>query len=388
MASTTLVLMLRFGWPLWVFASLASYGRCQQLPVGEHRITPIEEVASPFDAIRTKVDFGGKTHIFEVDTGCTWNAIDSSLKSDFPILKRWTKRRTGSTTTVAQPIHSGRLVGLSNTFVDLEEIAILDLSLLTPVRGYKVSGFIGAPVILKNGLGYDSIGKFYYVGSSGVRKKLDFVHPLTVSHENLIYSAGANIGNYMIQDMMIDTGQNSELSLNPNYFNALVDQGTIRELDLARVVTIDGHGTIRKGRVLNMELWGFKFENVPVAETDHNAIGLSMLSRFDFFIDGQTSTISLSKSMDFSAPYIKDLSGLSIVLDSEKLVVLGIREKSAAEKCGFSVGDRLVSIDGVALELNWKGLATARKHFSAYGPTSSTILVMRQDREIQLTISR
>jgi predicted metalloprotease with PDZ domain len=137
-----------------------------------------------------------------------------------------------------------------------------------------------------------------------------------------------------------------------------------------------------------MELWGFKFENVPVAETDHNAIGLSMLSRFDFFIDGQTSTISLSKSMDFSAPYIKDLSGLSIVLDSEKLVVLGIREKSAAEKCGFSVGDRLVSIDGVALELNWKGLATARKHFSAYGPTSSTILVMRQDREIQLTISR
>ena len=87
--------MWRAGFTVLILTVFTDCCICQQpAPIGEFRITPLDEETNPFVAIRAMVDLGGADCVFEVGPGANIDIFDNSLVSYVPFIKRIANRNT------------------------------------------------------------------------------------------------------------------------------------------------------------------------------------------------------------------------------------------------------------------------------------------------------
>lgn len=112
------------------------------------------------------------------------------------------------------------------------------------------------------------------------------------------------------------------------------------------------------GRVRGMQLGDYSFEDVIASFTKNEvgnkketgSIGMGILSRFDMCVDYLDGKMYIKKNKEFNKSFEYDLSGMRVdTEDDEVFRVTHLVSDSPASKAGVQVGDRVVSIQGQAL---------------------------------------
>jgi hypothetical protein len=347
----------------------------------EQRLTPQDETVRNSIPIRVYIDIEKSKRLFLLDTGSGGYTFDLALKSvGLPILRNDQVITPNGTITV--PVHVGTAIGIGNTQLALGEVGFMDLTALSRAFGDKVEGILGVPLAIEYGIGYDNAGSFFYLGRASVRA-FDQTFPLDTT-------AGAVYSKIELEteslNCLIDTGMNTPISISARHFDALRSRNKLTQLHDIRVQTLNGERFARFGIIDIVEVWGIQFADVPVIESTDCKIGLELLKRFDFFINGPSETIELSTHDQTNAHFRWDQSGIGIICVDGRVTIDSVRPHSPAECSGLTVGASIVEVNEEGIEANWQELFRLRDLFSAPSPMTIRLLVeqngLRQSIEL------
>lgn len=341
---------------------------CQSIDfTREQRLTPVGEDCRHGTMIRVAAEIQGSREVFFVDSGATGHIVDRRLREYLspPIGYVLAKTANGD---IAVTIHVAPSIKIHSRTIDLDEVAMIDFSQLDCVFGHQVSGLLGAPMAIDHGLGFDREGDFFYSGRATARS-FDSTFPLEITETNKLYTSDIRQGHDVLR-CMIDTGMNTPLSIPPSYFDELKSRGLLRELHESRTQTGNGILVSRLGLLAALEVWGHRFEDVPVSESESTSIGLGLLERFSFFLNGPARLIEASKHKHTNDPFLYDRSGLEIESIDEKFTISYIRPNSPAEKAKLMTGTVIVAVNDKTVDPNWKELFRLRELFSTPGPVA------------------
>jgi S1-C subfamily serine protease len=110
-------------------------------------------------------------------------------------------------------------------------------------------------------------------------------------------------------------------------------------------------------------------------------IGGELLRRFTVAINYRARTMTLVPNGSLAEPFEADMSGISLRMDPDNsLVVARVEEGSPGAESGVRAGDRLLTLDGVAV--SQMPLDTVRAAFRREG-ASSRLRVLRDGLEVE-----
>jgi hypothetical protein len=214
--------------------------------------------------------------------------------------------------------------------------------------------------------------------------------PLTISGDNaltakLLIDTGASHG------LLLDPASNEKICVPENNISTIIGRG------------IGGDINGRVGRIEHLKLGRFKIDNIlvnfpdPNSYTDtlkaaltfrHGTIGGEVLSRFSVIFNYSQGLLYLKKNSEFKRSFYFNLSGLSIHAKGSLLSVfevIEVRKGSPAEKCGFKVGDELISVYG--LLCREMRLNEVNAMLNAKPGKKIRISILRQNVKYDLTIA-
>jgi len=162
-------------------------------------------------------------------------------------------------------------------------------------------------------------------------------------------------------ELVVDLGAGHAVSLNTRPTGALAPPAESIEAPLGRGLSGSVRGRI--GRLRRLEIGSFSLENVvasfPVAEHRHPGgfdfrdgnLGAGILKRFNVTFDYASARMVLEKSRQFADPFEHDMSGLALEWRGDGTVsVRSVLAGSPAAEAGVQAGDRLLGIDGRAID--------------------------------------
>ncbi len=350
------------------------------------RLTPYQEVHFRQSPIRASVQVRNERFMFMVDTGASMNVIDDD---HFRVLKKYGSKINLESPNSRQTVPTGTLddVTAGGIMVDASPVAIVDLDQLSLVLGHKVDGVLGLPFVLKYGLGFDSRKQVFYSGPRGSTQFQKTV-PLRLQDDSLIIESVELAGTNLVS-FEIDTGMNSALSIRKELFNSLLEKDLILAVRSVPFVALGGVAKGRHGVLRDAKFLGYAMKDIPISESIdfRNAVGLELLHRFDWFIDGNGPTISVTPNAEFDLTFKRDQSGLSLLLKDEKIHVELVRVDSPSDRAGIKSGDILLKVDGQEVEQAWDVLYRLRDLFSTQSTSGIDLEFVRSGSQIHATLS-
>lgn len=339
----------------------------------ELRLTPAGEDYENGFMVRVCTEIGGSKRVFCVDSGATGHIVDRRLGE-------YLTHSIGSVTAetsngeIEVTIHMAPSIEVNSRTIELGEVAMIDLSKLDSVFGFRLDGFLGAPLVIDYGLGFDFYRNYFYIGRASERK-FESTHPLEITDSHQLYTSDIRIGHDKIR-CLIDTGMNSPISITKEYYDELKHRGTLRELYPSQKLTGNGILSSRMGLLESVEVWGHRFIDVPIEEdTRQNKIGLELLTRFSFSINGTTKIIETNRHRQTDAPFLYDRSGLQIQFFDKKFVISRIRPDSPAMQANLNEGSCIIAVNDKVIDPNWKELFRLRELFCMNGPATLKLQV-------------
>lgn len=237
-----------------------------------------------------------------VDTGCVRSAIDISHKDLFgPEAKR---ESIVDSAGRVKAISAYQLPSLSLFGVGAMELTIAEaeLSGFRQLIGLPLDGFLGSDFLEGKSFGYDNAENAIYFGRSPKRTfavEYDF---------ELQAHSGPRVQGIQIdgiergQRFVIDTGGLFEINLPTEVFDELCRQQKIHSLGNNKGYAYHGQYEGGSGRLANASIWGMDFSDIPVSAAHDFSIGLSLLRRFDFYIDYDAKRLRLNRLISTNTP--------------------------------------------------------------------------------------
>ena len=365
------------GFLLWFFSCVGLDAQINEPVIGnaqqEFAITPQGENALDGCPIWMQVTVEERQHRFVLDTGSGVNVMETQILPKTTQELGKTRLRTASGESFESKLYGPIEVEIPSGDLTLDEVVLRDLSDFSSIVGVDVSGIVGSPFIIDHGLRYDHSARSFSVCKS----PSNFVskpYAIRVSDSLELLTSDVVVGNVR-GEFVIDTGLNTPICLARRYFNRIVENGVINNVQEARNWTISGSETVRCGIAKVVTAWGHEFSDVPVIESNRNRVGLRLLQRFDFQIFGSANRIVVCKHKDTDTPFMPDRSGISLVVTQNAFVIDAIKNGFPASKCGLSRGDEIIEVDSCPVELGWIGLHKIRTMFAAPGPARYLLLV-------------
>jgi predicted aspartyl protease len=126
---------------------------------------------------------------------------------------------------------------------------------------------------------------------------------------------------------------------------------------------IDGVSTYGTAILPSLQLGGFTLRNVPIGVTETQpqgaspaVVGLPVWWRFRLLADYAAASLWIAPDKGrLKAPFNHDRSGLAVQFKGEALEVVHVARASPAEAGGWTVGERIVAVDGRPVDPNWPG---------------------------------
>ncbi len=127
------------------------------------------------------------------------------------------------------------------------------------------------------------------------------------------------------------------------------------------ITGLDGVNQVTTAVLPRVDLAGFILSNVPVAITDSQpegaspaVIGMPVWRRFRLLSDFAAGTLWLKPDAAMlEARFNRDRSGLAVRFTGDALEVIHIAEAGPAETAGWTVGERIVAVNGQAVNYAW-----------------------------------
>jgi predicted aspartyl protease len=348
----------------------------------EQRLTSQDERASNSSLIRVHAEIENVRRLFIIDTGAS-HLLDDELKSDCMAFSHYTPSNTRNG-TISLPVYTAPHIQIGKREIVLGEAKLIDLAPVSRVLGSDISGILGVQFAMDFGLGYDQTGDYFYMGRASVRA-FDDIYPLTVGGSGLCTSdVELETGRMSFQ---IDTGVNTPMTIKPTIFDELKSLGLLTQLDDVRVLTLNDAVMTRFGIINSIGLWGTRFQSVPCFESSNNAIGLGLLKRFNFFINGSSETIEVSTHGETSFPFKWDRSGLSIIRSGVKISIDAVKPNSPADMAGLAAGHSLIAVNHQEVVATWQELHRLRDLFTSPGPIRVGLILESEGVQKQAELS-
>jgi predicted aspartyl protease len=181
----------------------------------------------------------------------------------------------------------------------------------------------------------------------------------------------------------LDLGSSNSLTVSP----ALADaQGLLigRKISSAATGGVDGISISQTVSVATLQVGKDLLQDVPcevLAKTDATLVpaklGLPVLERFDFALDVTGATLWLRPApRQLAAPFQRDLSGLGLAVQADRLRVVHVAHGGPAALAGWRESESIVAVNGVAIGPSYisSGLASWR-----YGPVGAKVVLTMSD---------
>ncbi len=118
--------------------------------------------------------------------------------------------------------------------------------------------------------------------------------PLRLKDDSLVIESVELAGTNPV-GFEIDTGMNTALSIRKAPFDSLLEKDLILAVRSVPFVALCGVASRRHGVLRDAKFLGYAMKDVPISESidSRDAVGLELLQRFDWFIDGNSQRSAL-----------------------------------------------------------------------------------------------
>lgn len=300
--------------------------------------------------IRVPVNAFGKTLYFLLDTGFTVSAIDAKYKSYLGETTDAFSAESPLETNNVLPIFKCPEISIAGKSLELDKITCLDLKMGRMISGQPCDGILGMDFLSKNVVSIDFDKKVFSLNATvpeKVRKTFVAV-PLNQFYQH--YTAKVLVNHAQTLDLLIDTGDNSSISLNSEGWQKVFSANQKNEVSIT-VAGVGNHVAQSKiGVVGQMAIGGLNYTNLHATyiqnPADLSHLGLGFFRRHNVTFDFANQMLYLEPGQKFSTPDKEDMSGLHLLRDGTVTIVYSVDENSPAFNCGIKANDIIESVNG------------------------------------------
>ncbi len=227
---------------------------------------------------------------------------------------------------------------------DCGEVVCIDLKMLSPVVGRKISGVIGMNFLKK-----------YVVQINFDKGTLLFLQPtrdqnphwgkeLMINYDSF---GTPGITGTMLNGVKvrfdIDTGANITGNLESMVFKEVLSK---KEIKTSEALSQTAAGLIhrRETRINDLSIGLFEYQDLIFGENNRSCLGLSFLSRHIVTFDFPNGRVYFEKGKEYKKVDETDMSGLHLLRISNETIVYLVDEGSPAQKAGVKAGDVILKL--------------------------------------------
>jgi len=298
-------------------------------------------------------------------------------------------------------LNIGALKGISQTLLVLDE----EFVSLENILGIPVHGVIGYEFFKFNPVKVDYDNNLITFYNPNALKRRPFGYKKlrmeVINSKPYIRSmVHQSDGSILNAKLLIDTGANHSLLLNPETSEDIVIPDEVLKSDLGTSLGGDLSGVVARVPLLRIGRLRFRkltasfpdeteFSDIILETGRHGTIGSDVLSRTKIIFDYPKERIYYRRGEKYRAPFEFDMSGLTIrrlPTAEKRFYVHNLREGSPADKAGIKLGDEIVSVNGIPIEF-WELTGVTELLRSKVGRRVK-IEVLRVKEEVTLVISK
>lgn len=337
------------------------------------------------DLIVFPVDVRGKTWQFAFDTGASAHFIDESLAMTLGSqVGRASAKTAGDPVEVS--LYNIERIAIKHHSLRLSRpVASLDLGFIREAGGCEAYGIIGAPLFRGHRIILDFDRSEIAISNSGTSSQHEDAVMLPFDLRNGMVRVVAKIGETE-GIFLIDTGATGSIGLSADVFQDLLDSGEI-ELDRDTLVqTASGTMTLRTGTIGVFSLGPHRVNQVRVAESKSNHIGLGYLKRFLWEFDVDQRRVAIVPSKHFTASDSHHRVGIALGLVDGQVKVLSVDDKSPAHIAGMEPDD--IFIEVAAKPISEFTLSEVWRVLKYSNRSEISVKVLRHGQTLNLRIRR
>jgi len=343
-----------------------------------------------FDAdgglILVPVRFEGKIYRFVLDTGCTHNVFDTSLRERLGKPMKTVRVKTASDPVALKIFQApGALVGK----IDLRysgPVVAVDLAELRRVDGRDIRGIVGMRTLrwLAVRLDFDRERLTVFESDGKQHPEWGAAVPIEFT-KDLLPLIKATLPDGSVRPVQIDTGDNGSCTVEGKLFSTMVAQ---KKLKTHEALFTDLGKTHRKrsARLGDLTIGKTTYQGLVFDEGLEAKLGLEFLSRHVVTLDFRGRTMYLRPGRRFDRTDEDDMSGVHIWRISGEVQVHSVDRDSPARQAGIRPGDVVVKMDGRDLGAG-VSLWAIRNRLKAGGGTKVT-LTFRRGQQTEKVVLR
>jgi len=197
------------------------------------------------------------------------------------------------------------------------------------------------------------------------------------------------VGDMQNVSLLVDLGFNGSLAIPPSLYretgNKLYSNTPVEHGRVAATVLGDTSSKLYIGRLRELRLGGLRLPEFPVLtgeEVSDFHVGIAFLRHFRVTIDWRNDDLYLQRRDPESALYEEyPTYGFTPALREGTLQISALWENGAAKEAGLRIGDRIVAIDGKAIEApDFAQLCSLLDELALYGARSAPVeITVRRD---------
>lgn len=244
--------------------------------------------------------------------------------------------------------HSPEIL-LAGKPLGLENISCLDLTMARKISGQPCDGILGMDFFANHIVSIDFDRKIFLIYA----KVPEFVTNtfVAVPLKPLLqhYTAEVLVNQAQSLEFLIDTGDNSSISLNPEAWQKVFSTNRVN----AMKATVAGVGNqmaqSQISLVNQLTVRGLNYTNLHAISirnpSDPSHLGLGFFRRHQVIFDFANRRLYLHPGRQFSKLDKEDMSGLHLLRENQLTVVYSVDENSPAFNGGIKPGDIIISVN-------------------------------------------
>ncbi len=296
-----------------------------------------------------------------LDTGSGASIISWPLAAKLGMANLEPRRIAGLSGKAAVGLVHNVEVTLADQVHVLPFAVVADLGAISAAYGRPIHIMLGADVLASGCVALDFGKRRFAFGRSGSFAGGEGWTTLTLEHgarQELLVHASVN-GSEPVP-LMLDTGSSSALMLSAAFVeerNLLANKAS----STAALGGVEGVQIVRTFTTDSVSLAGISTRVVPTLALDRWAsvstvgnIGMPLLGQFDIVLDVTLGRLWIRPIPHRSRlPMLKDRSGLGIAASPTDLTVIHVAVGSPAAQGGWTVGDRVVALNGFPIDTSY-----------------------------------
>jgi predicted aspartyl protease len=290
-----------------------------------------------------------QTLYFVIDTGFAISAMDARYAPHLgdPLTTFTAVSPLGTKKNV--PIYHGPEMVLAGRPLALEKIAVLDLKMLRLITGQPCDGVLGMDWFARNVVTIDFDHKTFTVTAGPQKNMGPTMVAVPLKPANGFYNVKARVNGDKMLDLMIDTGDNSSLSLNQEDWQEVFSTQQTRTVTATVADAVNQVAQTRIGVVGRVAIQGLQYTNLHamyiLSPDQPSRLGLGFFQRHLVTFDFARRRLYLQPGQNYTTPDLEDMSGLHLLRDGALTTVYSVDSDSPASAAGITAHDTIETIN-------------------------------------------